>query len=367
MASASTVVAASGSTWPAGVTPSTADKAILERYSLGHVWDTVDPFLFCVHHLDLYPEGNGRMGPDPKLLKGRDLGSDFDPRNAWKMYHGEEVPGFPAHPHRGFETVTVVLDGLVDHFDSGGSTGRYGNGDVQWMTAGSGLQHSEMFPMVHEDKPNTLDLFQIWINLPAAKKFATPGYKMLWGPTIPVVKQDGGDVEVRVVAGEWAGSRAPTPPDDSWANDPAHKVAILIISLKPGATVDLPLEEGVARTLYHVDGGSAKVAGEGIGPGRGFRLDAEAPVRVEAGSKAVRLLVLQGEPIKEPVAKHGPFVMNTRSEIMEAFRDYQTTRFGGWKWGAADVVHPASKERHAAFGDGRVEYPPSEGDDKTEL
>ena len=97
---------------------------------MGFVRDTLDPFLFCVHHLDLYPEGNDRQGPDGGLA-GRHIGSDFDESNDWKMYHGRVVPGFPAHPHRGFETITVVLEGLVDHFDSGGSTGRYGFGDVQ--------------------------------------------------------------------------------------------------------------------------------------------------------------------------------------------------------------------------------------------
>jgi len=114
---------------------------------LGFMWETSDPFLFCAHHKDAFPEGNENMGPAASLA-GRNLGQDFTLKDGWRMYHGHQVPGFPEHPHRGFETVTIVLEGWVDHFDSAGASGRYGDGDVQWMTAGSGLQHAEMFPLV---------------------------------------------------------------------------------------------------------------------------------------------------------------------------------------------------------------------------
>ena len=224
---------------------------------MGFMRQTMDPFLFCVHHLDLYPEGNEAMGPDAPLA-GRHIGSDFDEANDWKMYHGAEVPGFPAHPHRGFETITVVLDGLVDHFDSGGSTGRYGFGDVQWMTAGSGLMHSEMFPLVNRNGPNRLDLFQIWLNLPAKDKMAEPGYEMLWADQVPHVPFEGGDV--RVVAGPWFDVQAPPPPKASWAHDPDNEVALYIINLDEGGSVELPVASGsVNRMMYHIDGHEAEV------------------------------------------------------------------------------------------------------------
>ncbi|HEY8946720.1 MAG TPA: pirin family protein, partial [Polyangiaceae bacterium] len=108
-------------------------QSILQIRPLGFPWATVDPFLFCVHHDDAYPEGNERMGPAASL-EGRRLGQDFDPKNAWRMYHGEVVPGFPQHPHRGFETVTIVRRGFIDHSDSLGATARFGAGDVQWLT-----------------------------------------------------------------------------------------------------------------------------------------------------------------------------------------------------------------------------------------
>ncbi len=124
------------------------------------------------------------MGP-AESLAGRNIGQDFNPNEKWRMYHGEKVPGFPAHPHRGFETVTVVTKGVVDHSDSLGAAGRFGFGDVQWMTAGKGVQHCEMFPLLHKDKENPLELFQIWLNLPKASKMVAPHFAMLWSDAIP--------------------------------------------------------------------------------------------------------------------------------------------------------------------------------------
>ena len=180
------------------------NKLILNIKPLGFTWETGDPFLFCVHHLDNYPAGNEQMGPAASL-EGRNLGQDFTTKDGWRMYHGTTIPGFPAHPHRGFETVTVVLKGFVDHSDSHGAAGRYGNGDVQWMTAGAGLQHSEMFPLLNKDKGNPLELFQIWLNLPGAKKFSRPHYAMLWAEDIPVYTEKDEHnklTEVTVIAGK---------------------------------------------------------------------------------------------------------------------------------------------------------------------
>jgi len=122
---------------------------VIQITPLGFPWETSDPFLFCVHHEDFYPEGNEKMGPKGSL-EGRNLGNDFTIKDGYRMYHGETVPGFPAHPHRGFETVTIAQKGLVDHSDSIGAAGRFGDGDVQWMTAGKGVQHSEMFPLLNQ-------------------------------------------------------------------------------------------------------------------------------------------------------------------------------------------------------------------------
>src|SRR4029078_7101352 len=136
-------------------------------------WPVRDPFLFCVHHDDAYPAGNEAFGPKASL-EGGEIGQDFAGKDGWRMYHGDVVPGFPAHPHRGFETVTIVRRGLIDHSDSLGATARFGGGDVQWLTAGRGIVHSEMFPLLNREAGNPLELFQIWLNLPARLELVPP-------------------------------------------------------------------------------------------------------------------------------------------------------------------------------------------------
>lgn len=335
-----------------------SNSPILRQLPLDFQWPTSDPFLFCVHHEDHYPKGNDELGPQGSLA-GRNIGQDFEPRNGWRMYHGDRVPGFPVHPHRGFETVTVVQTGLVDHADSMGAAGRYGGGDTQWMTAGKGVQHSEMFPLLNKDRDNPLELFQIWLNLPKASKFVEPHFSMLWADTIPrrTIKDDAGrETEVEVIAGKLDDTVALPPPPDSWAADAEHHVAIWIIKMAPGAEWTLPpTEPGVNRTLYYFAGDSITVAGSGVTPKTGLVLQPEMEVVLNNAGSESRLLLLQGRPIAEPVVQYGPFVMNTRQEIQQAFTDYQQTQFGGWPWPASDQVHGHNKGRFARHADGKEE------------
>src|SRR5262245_55440924 len=136
---------------------------------LGFPWQPPDPFLACMHHEDAYPAGNEDLGPRASLA-GRRIGMDFEAKDGWRMYHGDGVPGFPQHPHRGFETVTIGRRGFIDHADSLGAAARFGDGDVQWLTAGNGIVHSEMFPLLESERPNPVELFQIWLNLPRDDK-----------------------------------------------------------------------------------------------------------------------------------------------------------------------------------------------------
>lgn len=334
------------------------NKLITNIKPLGFSWETKDPFLFCVHHLDNYPDGNDELGPASSLA-GRNLGQDFTTKDGWRMYHGEIVPGFPAHPHRGFETVTVVLNGFVDHSDSHGAAGRYGYGDVQWMTAGSGLQHAEMFPLLNKDKPNPLELFQIWLNLPKAKKFARPYFNMLWAEDIPVVSEkdkNGKITEVTIIAGKIAEVSAPDPAPDSWAKEPKNEVAIWLIKMEPSAQWAIPTAPiEVNRSLYFYRGTTINIAGVKIESYHSVDLMADQKVIIENGNEDAYLLLLQGKPINEPIVQHGPFVMNSAEEIQDAFNDYRKTQFGGWPWARYDNVHSREMGRFAKYPDGREE------------
>lgn len=326
---------------------------ILKKFPLGFQWQTQDPFLFCVHHLDHFPKGTADLGPDPVLLKGKPLGSDFDPNQDWRMYHGQTIPGFPAHPHVGFETVTVVNQGFCDHSDSLGAAGRFGLGDTQWMTAGSGVQHSEMFPLLNSEKENTLELFQIWLNLPKKAKFADPYFKMLWHEDIPVLEME--SATVTVIAGNFKDTLALAPPPDSWASEPANKVAIWSITIKANGEIHLPKsEKGVNRSIYFYEGDSITIDSEKILANFGIDVDSTADITIKAGSEQAKILVLQGAPINEPVAQQGPFVMTNREELQKAFSQFRLTQFGGWPWQYPDNVHPAEKGRFAKYPDGTL-------------
>ncbi|WP_428263935.1 pirin family protein [Haliangium sp.] len=335
-------------------------SAILESIPLGAPpWATVDPFLFCVHHVDDYPAGDDKMGPRASLA-GRSLGMDFEGKDGWRMYHGREVPGFPQHPHRGFETVTVVRKGYIDHSDSLGATARFGEGDVQWLTAGRGIVHAEMFPLRDRDAGNPLELFQIWLNLPAAGKMVEPYFSMLWGGDIPVctfTDDAGRATSVTVVAGRLDGRRPPPPPPNSWAAQPDSDLAIWTLQLAPGARWELPRAQGdrTVRTLYVFGGDELRVAGERFEVPRAIMLNAAEALVLEAGPTPVDALLLQGRPIGEPVAHYGPFVMNTEEEVRQAMRDYQQTQFGGWPWPSDGPVHSRERGRFARYVDGRVE------------
>ncbi len=328
---------------------------------LGFPWETADPFLFCVHHDDAYPAGNEQMGPAASL-SGRDIGQDFAGKDGWRMYHGDKIPGFPGHPHRGFETVTIVRKGLIDHSDSLGATARFGAGDVQWLTAGNGIVHSEMFPLVNRETPNPLELFQIWLNLPAADKRVAPHFSMLWNDAVPthVARDEAGRAtSINVVAGDLGGTKAPKAPPKSWASRPDSDVAIWTIKMEPGARWTLPAANaGTNRTLYFFRGSALKIDGQDIPARHAAELRADAGATLENGPDETELLLLQGRPIGEPVAQHGPFVMNTRAEILEAFQDYQRTEFGGWPWKDNAPVHPREKGRFAKHADGRIEEAP---------
>ena len=336
---------------------------ILSTQALGFQWSTIDPFLFCVYHDDAYPRGNADLGPDASLA-GRDIGQDFAGKDGWRMYHGTTVPGFPSHPHRGFETVTIVRQGLIDHADSLGAAARFGGGDVQWLTAGRGIVHSEMFPLLRQDQPNRLELFQIWLNLPASHKMVAPHFTMFWSEQVPhqvFTDAHGAQTEVACIAGalQHAGACAQplAPPPDSWASQPQADLAIWTIRMAANARWTLPAAAGAAtrRSLYFFKGAHLALGGYPVNGHAGMELRCTEDIELVNGPQGAELLVLQGRPIAEPVAQYGPFVMNTRAEIEQAFADYQRTQFGGWPWPDNAPVHGTQARRFATHADGRTE------------
>ncbi|MFZ4401218.1 MAG: pirin family protein [Bacteroidales bacterium] len=332
--------------------------AIINIKPLDFIWPIRNPFLFFAHHKDTYPAGNEKMGPAVSL-KGRNIGQDFTLKDGWRMYHGDVVPGFPVHPHRGFETITIVLEGFVDHSDSHKQAGRYGEGDVQWMTAGSGLQHCEMFPLLNTEGENPAELFQIWLNLPKAKKFAEPHYKMLWSEDIPVYKtkdENGLSTIVKVIAGSIDNVKSLSPAPDSWAADPENEVAIWTIQIEEGGKWDIPIAaEGVNRTLYFYNGSTVFINEKEISSINAIDLEANEAVSIKNGNSKASMILLQGKPILEPILQYGPFVMNTEAEIQQAFDDYRKTEFGGWPWPSNSQVFARTKGRFALYKDGSEE------------
>lgn len=320
----------------------------------------MDPFLFCVHHLDHYPASETDLGLKPASLQGRSVGSDFSGTDGWSMYHGTEVPGFPQHPHRGFETVTVTRQGFIDHADSMSAAARYGRGDVQWLTAGAGVVHAEMFPLLDKDGPNTAELFQLWLNLPRANKMVQPYFTMLWSEEVPVTRlvSDRGTATVTVVAGSFGETKALPPPPNSYAAAAESDVAIWTIQLEAESSVVLPPAgpESV-RILYVFGANSLTVDSATIEPNHGAVVDSLREHTIWA-AQATEVLVLQGKPIGEPVAQYGPFVMNDRAGIEQAYADYQRTQFGGWPWPTDGPTHGPTPARFAKRPDGSLELPP---------
>ncbi len=338
---------------------------VFQTFPLGMQWPTIDPFLFCAHHRDAYPAGTAALGPAADLV-GRQIGQDFANVDGWNMYHGRGVPGFPAHPHRGFETVTYVRSGVIDHSDSLGARARFGRGDTQWLTAGKGIVHCEMFPLLDGDGPNPLELFQIWLNLPASNKMVEPHFTMIWDHQTPrsMSKDDNGRLTtVTVITGDFADVDSPIRPPDSWASQADAEVAIWHLVLEPNATFVLDRAAGdqTQRVLYLFEGDELELLGErstdstSIGSSTGAVIDATQAATLIAGPSGAEIMVLQGRAIGEPVAQYGPFVMNTDAEIQQAFSDYRQTQFGGWPWPSDDPDHGPEWRRFAEHPDGSVD------------
>ena len=242
---------------------------------------------------------------DPFLLLdvfGSERGTDY-------------IAGFPEHPHRGFETVTYMLAGRMRHRDNHGNSGLLVPGGAQWMTAGSGLIHSEM----PEQEDGEMRGFQLWVNLPARDKMSAPRYQDIAPEQVPEIEPAPG-VRVRVIAGALAGARGPV-------NGIATRPLFLDVTLAAGAALDVPLPAGHNGFVYVFEGMQATVGDAALTLSELGVLGPGDVVRLAAGGTATRLILVAGQPLNEPVAKYGPFVMNTREQIMQAVEDFRAGRF----------------------------------------
>ncbi len=327
---------------------------ILKTEPLSLPWKTQDPFIFCSYHSDHFPGGNHELGPNSNL-SGRNIGQDFVSKDGWNMYHGTKIPGFPAHPHSGFETITLVTKGMVDHSDSLGASGRFGFGDVQWLTSGKGVQHAEMFPLLNKDS-NPFEIFQLWLNLPRKSKKSDPHYRMLWSEDIPtlVVKDDNDrNININLIAGTYNGQKAVAPTPDSWAANPDNQVQIWTIRMDSKAIFNIPpINNEVTRSLYFYKGDSFNIGETKINENHLVELNPKKETQIINGSTEGYYFFLQGRPIKEPLVQYGPFVASSKAELQETMQNYQRTQFGGWPWDSSDPVHDSSLGRFSRLPDG---------------
>jgi redox-sensitive bicupin YhaK (pirin superfamily) len=278
------------------------------------------------------PSGlEGEGFPVRRAFAGVDL-ADLDPfvhmdQMGEVEYAPGEPKGTPWHPHRGFETVTYIIDGTFEHQDSNGGGGTITNGDTQWMTAGAGILHIERPPEHLVVSGGLFHGIQLWVNLPKAEKWAPPRYQDLRATEVSLLSSPDAGALVRVIAGEVAGHAGP--------GQTYTPMTMLHASLAPGAALELPWREDFNALAYVLAGaGSAGVERVAVstgqlvsfGPGDAIRL--EASKGQESRSPELEMLLLGGRPIKEPVAWYGPFVMNTKAELLQAFEDYQAGKLG---------------------------------------
>ncbi len=257
-------------------------------------------------------DGLGREALSPFLMLDYAAPRHFDP--------AAQRRGVGVHPHRGFETVTVVYAGELEHRDSTGNGGRIGPGDVQWMTAASGILHEEFHSERFTREGGLMSMMQLWVNLPAQHKMAKPRYQTILDASIPRIAIGGNAGTLRVIAGEYEGKRGPA--------ETFTPIEVWDLRLAPGETVTLKTPEGHTTAIVPMQGNALINGGDPTGPSQIAQLAREGGEFTITADGDLMALVLAGEPIAEPVVGYGPFVMNSEREIAAAFADFQSGRFG---------------------------------------
>lgn len=331
-------------------------KKILKKEPLRLHWDVEDPFFFASYHSDDYPHGNNQQAPPINEIAGRNLGRDYKKIYGFRMFHGKVVPGFPLHTHWGYETVTIPEKGFIDHFDNLGNQGRYGRGDVQWISAGNFYEHNEMYPLVSQTERNPNEILQIMINLPNKSKGSDPEIKTMWSEKIPIVNKE--NVSIKIIAGRFENIHALSPNDVSWAADSKNNVNILKIVMSPGSKITLPaISSTLNRNLYFVEGSTVKFDNNEFEYSYRFKLPGNEIIEFENGDKEGTYWLLEGEPIGEKNVSYGPVLLDSTKAVRSAMNTIREKELKEWPWDIVDKTQPLGSERFIRYADGREEKP----------
>ena len=328
--------------------------AILRVQEASYNWDCDDPFFFAVYHRDNYPKGNEIQAPPKEEIAPRLAGNDYAKYLGYRMYKGKVTPGFPLHTHWGYETITYVSEGYVDHFDSMGNQGRYGFGDLQWITASSRYGHNEMYPLAYNDRDNIQVVTQICLNLPLKDKNRENQVRTVWEHDIPKVSGDGW--EAIVIAGEFAGCKGITPNTLSWATDPSHHVSIVRIVLEAGKEIVLEPTAAATRNLYITES-DAIVEGKEIHKLSRIKLNPEMNATIVMGGRTSEIWLLEGDPIGEDQRNYGPIMLGTDAEVRAALNVVRENQESDWPWQYVNQKQPLGTHRFFKDADGNVYEP----------
>ncbi len=313
-------------------------------------WDTEDPFLFASHHEDDYPKGNRQQAPPLHEIAGRNLGRDYEQRMGFRMYHGKVVPGFPMHAHWGYETLTLAEKGLVDHHDNMGISGRFGNGDAQWICASSRYSHNEMYPLSNQEDRNPNDITQIMINLPLELKNRENAVNTVWRGDIP--RASGPGWSAKVLCGRFGNASASSPSPETWATE-GHGVRIIRFEMEPGSelTID-PSAESAGRNLYIISGNGVKILGTDVSVDSRVKILTSEEIKINNGDAPTVMWLLEGVPIKQKMSMFGPVCLGDLAQVRAGMDEIRKNEYHEWQWEIVDRTQPLGAERHISYPDG---------------
>lgn len=321
-----------------------------KKSGLGMHWDTEDPFIFVSHHEDDYPPGNRQQAPPLREISGRNLGRDYQLKLGFRMYHGKVVPGFPMHTHWGYETLTVPEIGYIDHFDTERIEGRFGFGDVQWVSASSKYEHCEMYPLADQENRNPNDITQIMINLPLEMKNRGNQVTTVWKNDVPTAHGDGWDAEV--FCGDFGSASSESPNEISYAKR-ANGVRIVRITMSPRSKVTIDAAaEGATRNLYFISGKDAKVLGEAVEYYNRLKLSNTEEIDIVNGEERSVFWLLEGRPIGQRMASFGPVTLEDLKEVRKGLDEIRRNEFLEWPWDVIDKAQPLGTQRFIRYPDG---------------